>query len=54
MRRREEEAGTAADLQLDAFMQAMTMQGKKNSVMTEFLLHTLGLGVRPYPFHHSF
>lgn len=46
LRRREKEAGIEPDWEVDAFMKASTLQGKRQSIQTEYILNVLGLDVR--------
>ena len=45
LRRREKELGIEPDWNVDAFMKAETAEGKRTSVMTEYVVQMLGLGI---------
>ncbi len=45
LREAEKAAGIEPDWAADAFMKAATIQGQANSVVTEFIIHMLGLGI---------
>ena len=45
LRQAEKEQGIVPDAYLAAFMKANTLEGKRESIHTEYLLHTMGLGV---------
>ena len=47
LRRREKAAGIEPDWDIDAYMKALTLQGKRQSVQTEYILSILGLDVSP-------
>lgn len=48
LRRREKEAGIEPDYEVDAFMKAMCRDPKRESIATDYVLHFLGLDVRPH------
>lgn len=45
LRRLEKEKGIQPDPEIDAFMKANAIEGKRESIETEYVLHILGLGV---------
>jgi len=45
LRRLEKEKGIKPDPEIDAFMKASAIEGKRESIETEYVLHILGLGV---------
>lgn len=45
LREREKAAGLAGDVDTDAFLKASALQGKRHSVVTEYMLKLLGLDV---------
>ena len=45
LRKREAEQDVQADWEIDAFMTADTVQGKKEAIVSEYILRILGLGV---------
>ena len=45
LRQREKEAGIEPDPEIDAFMRASTISGKRHSLVTELTLRILGLEV---------
>ncbi len=45
LRQREKEIGIAPDPEIDAFMRASTVSGKRHSLVTELTLRILGLEV---------
>lgn len=45
MKQAEREQGIKPDPYLAAFMKANTLEGKRESIHTEYLLRTMGLGV---------
>ena len=45
LRRLEKEKGVEPDPEIDAFMKANAIQGKRESIETEYVLHILGLSV---------
>ena len=45
LRRLEKEKGISPDPEIDAFMKANAIEGKRESIETEYVLHILGLGV---------
>lgn len=45
LRRLEKEQGIEPDPEIDAFMKANAIEGKRESIETEYILHILGLGV---------
>lgn len=47
LRQREKEAGIEPDPEIDAFMRASTVSGKRHSLVTELTLRILGLEVNP-------
>ena len=49
LRERETAAGLRGDPETDAFLKASALQGKRHSVVTEYMLRLLGLDVRPEP-----
>ncbi len=50
LRKREKEMGIEPDWELDAYMKAQTLEGKRQSIQTEYILNILGLDVSL--FHH--
>ena len=46
MRAREKEAGLPPDWEIDAFMAADSVNGKREAIATEYILRILGLDVR--------
>ena len=46
LRAREKEAGLPPDWEIDAFMAADSMNGKREAIATEYILRILGLDVR--------
>jgi hypothetical protein len=54
LREREKAAGLSGDKDTDAFLKASALQGKRHSVVTEYMLKLLGLDVGPHPsLHHG-
>ena len=55
LKKAEQEKGLAPDPELAAFMKANTLEGKRESIHTEYVLRTMGLDVcadtlvRPQP-----
>ena len=49
LRAREKEAGVPADWEIDAFMAADSVNGKREAIVTEYILRILGLDVRHLP-----
>ncbi len=47
LRERERAAGLAGEPETDAFLKASALQGKRHSVVTEYMIRLLGLDVRP-------
>lgn len=47
LREREKAAGIEGDPETDAYLKASALQGKRHSVVTEYMLRLLGLDVRP-------
>ncbi len=47
LREREKAAGLQGDPETDAYMKASALQGKRHSIVTEYMLRLLGLDVRP-------
>lgn len=45
LREAEKAAGVEPDWAVDAFLKAATVSGQPNSVVTEFIVHMLGLGI---------
>lgn len=45
LRRLEKEKGIQPDPEIDAFMKANAIEGKRESIETEYVLHILGLGI---------
>ena len=45
LRRLEKEGGVEPDWNVDAFMKAESSEGRRTSVMTEYVIHMLGLGI---------
>lgn len=45
LRRLEKEQGIEPDPDIDAFMKANAIEGKRESIETEYVLHVLGLNV---------
>lgn len=45
LRRVEKERGIEPDSDIDAFMKATAIEGKRESIETEYVLHILGLNV---------
>ena len=45
LREREKAAGLSGDEDTDAFLKASALQGKRHSVVTEYMLKLLGLDV---------
>ena len=43
--RREKEQGIEPDPEIDAFMKANAIEGKRESIETEYVLHILGLAI---------
>ena len=48
LRQREKEQGIAPDPEIDAFMRASIVSGKRHSLVTELTLRILGLEVQPF------
>lgn len=46
LRAREKEAGVPPDWEIDAFMAADSVNGKREAIVTEYILRILGLDVR--------
>ena len=56
LHKREKEQGIAPEYDIDAFMTADAVQGKKESLVSEYILRILGLDVStlyPYPPSHT-
>ncbi len=49
LREREKAAGLSGDPDTDAFLKASALQGKRHSVVTEYMLKLLGLDVSTLP-----
>lgn len=49
LREKEKAAGLSGDDDIDAFLKASALQGKRHSVVTEYILKLLGLDVRAPP-----
>ena len=47
LRKRERELGIEPDYEVDAFMKAASRPPKRESIATDYVLHFLGLDVRP-------
>ena len=45
LRKREKEMGIEPDWNVDALMKAETLEGFKTSIVTEFIIRMLGLGI---------
>ena len=45
MRKREKERGIQSNWEVDAFMAADTLEGKREAIVTEYILRILGLDV---------
>ena len=45
LRQKEKELGIEPDWEVDAFMKASALQGKQQSILTDYVLRTLGLEV---------
>ena len=45
LREKEKEQGVEPDPEIDAFMKANTIQGKRESIETEYVMHVLGLKI---------
>lgn len=45
LRQKEKEKGIQPDPEIDAFMKANTIEGKRESIETEYVLHILGLSI---------
>ena len=46
LRRREKEQGIQSNWEIDSFMAADTLEGKREAIVTEYMLRILGLDVR--------
>ena len=52
LRKREKEQGIQSNWEIDSFMAADTLEGKREAIVTEYILRILGLDVRhrlPFP-----
>ena len=49
LREKEKAAGLSGDDDIDAFLKASALQGKRHSVVTEYILKLLGLDVSALP-----
>ena len=53
LREKEKAAGLLGDDDIDAFLKASALQGKRHSVVTEYILKLLGLDVSALPFRST-
>jgi len=51
MQQAERASGQSADPSMDAFLKAQTIEGGKESIVTDYMLKVLGLDVRDPPPH---
>ena len=48
LRKREKEQGIQSNWEIDSFMAADTLEGKREAIVTEYMLRILGLDVSPH------